>query len=54
MGKCAKIMKMSYQNAVPKCAKVTTISNAKHSLPYLKVTFQGFMELRMCNYGHRD
>jgi hypothetical protein len=44
-------MKMSWQNAVQKCAKVTTITNLKLSLPYLKVTFQGFMELRMtlCN-----
>jgi hypothetical protein len=35
MKKCAKTMKMSCQNAVPKCANVTTLSNTKLSLPYL-------------------
>jgi hypothetical protein len=45
MGKCAKMIKMSCQNAVPKCAKVITLSNTECRLPYLKVTFQGFMGL---------
>ena len=53
MKKYAKMMKMSCQNVVPKCANVTTISKTKLSLPYLKVTFQGFMGLRIFNYCHR-
>ena len=53
MKKYAKMMKMSCQNVVPKCANVTTISKTKLSLPYLKVTFQGFMGLRISNHCHR-
>jgi hypothetical protein len=48
MGKCAKIIKCLAK--VPKYAKANTIL----SLPYLKVIFQGLMEHRMSNYGHRD
>jgi hypothetical protein len=51
--KCDKMMKMSCQYVVPKCAKVTTDNNTKHRLPYLKILFQGFMVLRIFNYGHR-
>ena len=53
MGKCAKMMKMSCQNVVPKYVKVTTRNNTKHRLPYFKIIFQGLMALRIFNYGHR-
>jgi hypothetical protein len=53
MGKCAEMMKMSCQNTVPKCAKVATAHSTKHRLPYLKIIFQGFMDLRIFNYVHR-
>jgi hypothetical protein len=33
-GKCAKIMKLSCQNALPKCAKITTTNNTNHRLPF--------------------
>jgi hypothetical protein len=47
MGKCAKMMKMSWQNTVPKCAKVTIANKTKHRLPYLKIIFQRFMGPRI-------
>ena len=46
---CAQMMKMSCQNAVPKCAMVTIDNNTKHRLSYLKIFSQGFIGL--FNYG---
>jgi hypothetical protein len=40
MWKCAKIMKMFWQNFVLQCAKVTTNNNTNHELPFLKIIFQ--------------
>ena len=33
----------------PKCAKVTSTRETKHSLLYVKHIFQGLMGLRICN-----
>jgi hypothetical protein len=33
MGKCAKMMKMSCENVIPKSAKVKITNNTKHELP---------------------
>jgi hypothetical protein len=38
----------------PKYPTATFTMDTEHWLPYLKITFQGFIRLRMCNYGHRD